>query len=55
MSVTVVTTVRMSRSGSEVDEGIVGWNVCFTRLHAQKQTDGHRPQSDLVLRAAKDR
>jgi hypothetical protein len=28
--------------------GIVGWDVCFNRSRAQKQTDSHRPRSDLV-------
>jgi hypothetical protein len=40
------------RKGSEVAGRIVGWNVCLIRLRAQKQTDGHRPLSDLVPRAA---
>src|ERR1700723_2559472 len=31
------------RSGSEVAGRTVDWEVCLTRLRAQKRTDSHRP------------
>ena len=37
--------------GSKVAGKIVGWDVRFIRLRAQKQTDRHRPGSPLPLRA----
>jgi hypothetical protein len=43
--------MRNVLEGSEVAGRTVGWDVSITRLRAQKQTDSHRPLSDLVLRA----